>query len=212
MFKGSTGSVVLSKFALPCRPQQCRANEVSGKHKLPGTALCTRHLQQCKYTRKHLQSVWLWRGMNSKRATLPALRYPLSLGGSVVKNNNNNNNIKTGEEANSGVSAVGNLSFHVRGNSTRLHAANFQLWTKQHASRQHRAHDSGGATSSCVARQKEYPSLWGKTKSTSVEDTEVCEWMGEVAAVPPVWYERKVRGADSIDRVLDPSAHPHHGN
>lgn len=147
-----------------------------------------------------------------QRATLPAVRYPLSLGGSVVKNNNNNNNIKTDEDANSGVSAVGNLSFHVKGNSTGLHAANFQLWTKQHASQQHRAHNGGGAASSCVARQKEYPSLWGKTKNTSVEYTEVCEWMGEVATVPPVWYERKVRGADSIDRVLDPSAHPHHGN
>lgn len=39
-----------------------------------------------------------------------------------------------------------------------------------------------------------------------MNDTEVFEPMGEVAAVPPVWCERKIRFAESVDTVLDPSA------
>lgn len=126
---------------------------------------------------------------------------------------NNNNNIKTGEDPNSGLSAVGNLSFHVKGNSTGLHAANFPLWAKTtHITTTQGARQQGelllpashGRKSIRCSEGKQRAPLWVIQKCVS-------EW-----GKSPLFLLSGTRGRYALrillTRVLDPNVHPQHGN
>lgn len=174
----------LSAFVLPCRPQQRGSNEVSGYW----AQQCVHTSRNSANTQESIRTVGLWRRMKG-HVTCSEVS-PLFGWQRGSKKQKTEQHVRS-------YSCSRFLSSNVKGNHrVGRRAANFQFWTKRH-----QTHYRRGSTSSCAARQKDYPWLWGKTKGTSMNATEVFERLGEVAAVPPDWCERKTRCAESIDTV-----------